>query len=81
MTTNFLDDFENLLVEVLRCSKNDLKDENGPTQISNWDSITHMELVSKIEEKFNLHLDVDEMNQMDTIGAIKNILRKHKVAI
>jgi acyl carrier protein len=81
MTTNSLDNFENLLVEVLKCPKADIKDENGPNQISNWDSITHMELVSKIEEKFSLHLDVDEMNQMDTIGAIKNILRKHKIEI
>ena len=72
-----LKEFENLLTDILKCSKDDLKDENGPDQIPNWDSITHMEMVSKIEEAFNIQLDVDEINQIETIGAMKEVLKKH----
>lgn len=74
---NNLGTLKNLLVDILNCREEDLKDENGPDQISNWDSITHMELISKIEDKFDIELDVDEINQMDTIGLIKNTLKKH----
>lgn len=73
---NDLEKLENLIIDILKCSKSDLKDEHGPSEISNWDSITHMELISKIEEGFNIHLDVDEMNQIDTIGSMKGVLRK-----
>ena len=59
-----LDKFEEVLRETLRCSKEDLKDENGPNEIVNWDSISHMEMTSKLEEKFDIELDVDEINQI-----------------
>jgi acyl carrier protein len=78
---NNLEELENLLTDVLNCSKADLKDENGPNKISNWDSITHMEMISKIEDKFSIQLDVDEINQIDTIGSIKNVLKKHGLKI
>jgi len=68
---------EDLLVEILKCPRDLLKDENGPNQISNWDSITHMEIISKVEEAFGIQLDIDEINQIDTFGALKNVLKKH----
>jgi acyl carrier protein len=70
---------EDLLSGVLKCSKDLIQDTNGPNQISNWDSITHMELVSKVEEEFGIQFDIDEINQIDTIGALKNLLNKHGV--
>tara|TARA_Y100000034_G_C6713089_1_gene315097 strand:+ start:423 stop:662 length:240 start_codon:yes stop_codon:yes gene_type:complete len=76
-----LDKFEEVLRETLRCSKEDLKDENGPNEIVNWDSISHMEMTSKLEEKFDIELDVDEINQIETIGAIKDTLNKHKIIL
>jgi len=72
-----ISELENLLIDVLNCSKADLKDENGPNKISNWDSITHMDMVSRIEDKFNVQFDVDEISQIDTIGSIKSVLKKH----
>ena len=76
-----LEKLEGLLIDLLKCSKDDLKDENGPDNIPNWDSITHMEMVSKIEDNFNIEFDVDEINEMDTIGAIKKLLTKHKIIL
>ena len=78
---NNLENLEGLLVDTLTCSKDDLGDESGPDKLVNWDSITHMEMVSKLEEKFDIELDVDEINQMDTVGAIKEVLRKHKITL
>lgn len=76
-----ISDFEELLTGVFKCSKDELKDANGPNEIPNWDSISHMEMTSKLEEKFNIELDVDEINQMDSIGKIKEILKKHKIIL
>ena len=78
---NNLEELENLLIDILHCSKVELKDENGPNQISNWDSITHIEIISKLEDKFNIQLDVDEINQINNIGLIKDVLKKHGLVI
>jgi acyl carrier protein len=77
MENKNLKKIEDLLSDILKCSKDLLKDENGPNQISNWDSITHMELISKVEEAFEIQLDIDEINQIDTFGALKKVLKKH----
>ncbi len=69
-----IEKLESLVIDLLKCSKNDLKDENGPEQIPNWDSITHMELVSKIEEEFNIQFEVDEINGIENFGLLKKIL-------
>lgn len=74
-----LNKLEEVLIQVLGCKKEDLRDENGPNKITNWDSITHMEMTSKIEESFGVEFDVDEINQIDTIGKIKTLLKKHKI--
>jgi acyl carrier protein len=72
---------EKVLKKVLDCSADDLKDDNGPDQIVNWDSITHMELISKIEEEFDVEFDVDEINEIDKISSIKDALRKQQVVL
>jgi len=81
MTNENLQKLEELLADTLSCSKSDLKNENGPDQIVNWDSITHMEMISKIEENFDIEFDVDEINEMDTVAKIKDALKKQEVVL
>jgi len=35
-------------------------------QFENWDSFSHLELVSKIEEKFSVNFEVEEIIELDT---------------
>lgn len=81
MGNNNLEALESLLIDILKCSKEDLKDDNGPDNLINWDSITHMEMVSRIEEKFNINFDIDEINSIDSIGALKSALRNQKILL
>ncbi len=57
----------------------ELNDEMSPDTIEQWDSITHMDLCSKFEETFDISLDVEDIAEMETIGQIKEILRKYNV--
>lgn len=58
-----------------------IKDELGPDEIKEWDSLAHVELVTSLEEEFDISLDVIEISRMYTIGDIKNILKKYGVEI
>lgn len=44
----------------------------------NWDSFTHMELVSKIEQKFEINLELEEVIELDTLQKFVDIVLKKK---
>jgi len=44
--------------------------DSSPDSIEAWDSIQHLNLVLAIEEKFNLQLTPEEIEQMKNIGQI-----------
>ena len=39
-----------------------------------WDSLQHMEIVTSIEQTFQIDLTADEIVDMTSVGAIKNVL-------
>lgn len=56
-----------------------INDDLSPDSVESWDSITHMDLCAKFEETFDISLDVEDIAEMETIGQIKEILRKYNV--
>ena len=45
---------------------------------SNWDSINHLNLISSIEEEFEIRLDIDEINKIVDYESALNIIIKKK---
>lgn len=73
--------FYQLVAETFAVDRDELKDGATPDDIGNWSSITHMELMAKFEQEFGASLDVDEITDMDSIGKMKEVLRKHGVRL
>ena len=42
---------------------------SSPQTIENWDSIQHLNLILALEEKFNLQLSPEEIEEIKSIGA------------
>lgn len=40
-----------------------------------WDSMTHMFFITKLEETYGIELTGDEIAEMQTLGEIKRIIR------
>jgi acyl carrier protein len=59
----------------------DIKDGLGPDDIDSWDSLGHVELITSLEEIFDISLEVVDISRMYTIGGIKKILEKYEVQI
>ena len=65
---------DDLISEVLNIPSIDISDELKIIDVEEWDSMTHMILISRIEEEYNIELTGDEIAEMQNIGKIKEIL-------
>jgi acyl carrier protein len=48
--------------------------------VPEWDSISHMILISQLEEDFNVSLETDDVIDMSSFAKAREILAKHGVS-
>ena len=61
-----------ILKDILDLSENELNNENTSlNDIESWDSMTHIVLITKLEDEFKLRFTNEEIVEMNTIGKIK----------
>ncbi len=53
----------------------ELMDSMGPQDLASWDSLSHLYLISDLEDEFEVEFDVEHVNAMRSIGDIKKVLR------
>ena len=70
---------ENLLSEVLQMSASDITDNLTMKDVDAWDSLKHMELIVALEQSFEVQLNFDEIVAMQSVSAIKRVLRERGV--
>jgi len=77
-----LEKLNKVLCDVFDFKKSeDINNDLGPDDIENWDSLGHVELITSLEEVFDISFDVVDISRMYTIGGIKKILGKYDVQI
>lgn len=45
-----------------------LSDEMTANDVENWDSLTHMLMISKVEEVFSIKFKLKELNKLKSVG-------------
>jgi len=60
--------------DILATPTERLSSESSPETVESWDSIQHLNLVLALEEKFNVQLSPEEIEQMSSIGQIARVL-------
>ncbi len=73
------EDFITILREIFKIEQDLISDDTNPDDIENWNSITHLKLIDRLEKYFNIKIDVEDITEMDTFGSIKTILKKYRV--
>ena len=63
-----------LIEETFNLKEDAQKDDVKLSDLQDWDSMTHMLFISKIEENFGVELTGDEIAEMQTIGEVKKVL-------
>lgn len=58
----------------------ELKDDSSFEDVPGWDSVAHMNLITAIEEEFNVKFGIGDIMAMNSVGAIRDILAKNQGA-
>ena len=73
---NNLENLINNFVQALGLDVNEVQDDLSYDTNEKWDSMRHMELVTQIEQTFNIMMDTDDIIDMNSFAMTKEILKK-----
>ena len=51
-----------------------LRDDMTSADIENWDSLTHMFMITKVEEVFGIKFKLRELNKLKNVGDLCNTI-------
>jgi len=71
----YYEQFLTFISEIFEVEKEEITEDKTPDDLENWNSISHMDLIARFEETFGIELDVEDITEMDSIGAMKRILK------
>ena len=63
-----------LLSDVFELKESDLDINLKKEDIDNWDSLSHMILISEIESTFSIKFKLKELNKMHNVGDLINFI-------
>jgi len=53
-----------------------LADPMSFDDVPGWDSVGHMSLVTELESRFGISLDMDEIVGLDSVGAVRTLVAR-----
>lgn len=66
---------------VLGRSLHDLRPEDGPDTLDDWDSHAHLELLSQLEEAYGISFSLAEQLELNSVARIRDALHLHGVRV
>ncbi len=72
---------EELLGLILEVDPSYLTDATLRADVTNWDSLAHLSVVSGVEEMFDVLLSTSEMREVTSVAALRAILRTKGVVV
>jgi acyl carrier protein len=77
-TTQTLQD---IIAAALSIPAEEVTDDLSYQSIPEWDSVSHIYLITELEAAFNITIDTDEILEMSSVEKVKETLRKHNIKI
>ncbi len=63
-----------ILVESFNAKESQLTDETRLLSLEEWDSLTHMFFITKLEGTYEIELTGDDIADMQTVGDVKKVI-------
>lgn len=70
---------EKIFADVFAIPEDTISDTLSLREIGSWDSMSHMVLITRIEEAFLVQLTGDQIADMKTVGDARLALRAHGI--
>jgi acyl carrier protein len=65
-----------LFATVLGVAPEQLNDKSSPSNVSSWDSVANIMLITELEEQFAIELSTTDIESMKTIGDVRAVLQR-----
>ena len=65
-----------ICVDVFNTSDFPMEDATTPETFPGWDSLEHINLIDQITESFGIYIELEEMIEMNSIGAIIGVIER-----
>ena len=70
---------ESLIADVLDVEPDTLADESGRGTVTQWDSVAHLNVLSAIEETYDVLFSSAEMRELTNVGLIRIALKGKEI--
>lgn len=70
----------NVFSNALGIRKEKVNEDLAYQTFPQWDSISHMVLITELEDTFDIRLDDKDVLQMDTYSNVKSQLKKYNIS-
>ena len=70
---------EEIIANIFELDASQIKKEMTPADIETWDSLSQLNLISSIENEFQIKFEIDEIFTVMKIGDIYSLLSKKGV--
>ncbi len=70
------DKLNTLMADLLRMDSSQVNDELTMAESDVWDSLKHMELIVTLEDEFDLELSPEDIINMMSVKAIREVLER-----
>jgi acyl carrier protein len=64
-----------ILIKVLKHDRFEMSDELTATMVEGWDSLTHMVIITQIEEDFKIQFKLKELNKLRNMGTLLELIQ------
>ena len=71
-------DVKKIMSEVFNLEKTKIKDNTDFSDIAEWDSLSHLNLVLSLEKEFNIRFETHVINNLTSLKEIINQIEKKK---
>lgn len=68
------DQVRRIVADVLAIDEGRVTQDLGPSTADNWDSMNHLRIVTAIEEEFGISFSMEEVQAIDTLGALQKLV-------
>ena len=72
---------EEVIGSVLNMSAEELSDDSSSENTQNWDSLRQLSILLALESAYGISITTDEAVDMNSIAAIKAVLKRHGVEL
>ena len=70
-----------VIAKAFGITPNDITDELEYQSIPEWDSVSHLVLVTELEAAYGITIEMEDVLTMGSVAAVKELLKKYNVEV